>query len=63
VELDPLGGVFVVSIEVEECVVKDCGVGVGGVGGGEKKQTYILYGKKGDAELFFNYEGLIISVI
>ena len=60
VELDPLGGVFVVSIEVEECVVKDCG---GGGGGGEKKQTYILYGKKGDAELFFNYEGLIISVI
>ena len=59
VELDPLGGVFVVSIEVEECVVKDCGGG----GGGEKKQTYILYGKKGDAELFLNYEGLIISVI
>ena len=52
-----------VSIEVEECVVKDCGVGGGGVGGGEKKQTYILYGKKGDAELFLNYEGLIISVI
>ena len=42
-------------------VVKDFG-GDGG-GGGEKKQTYISYGKKGDAELLLNYEGLIISVI